>query len=60
MNQRSTKTNLVRVKLTLEQILLLLADANEEVPQGLPTNVRLTFDDTLELVWEDVPAPSPF
>ena len=61
MNQRSTKTNLVRVRITLDKLLMLLAEGGEQIPEGPPSRVRLTFDDTIVLeFWEDVPTPSPF
>ena len=54
------KTNKVEVKVTLDQLVRMLADADTDIPKGLPTFVRLSLSDVLELTWEVKTPPAPF
>ncbi len=60
MTYRYPKTNKTTIKITMEQLLLLLAESDPTVPKGLPSLARITLKDELELTWKDVEPPAPF
>jgi hypothetical protein len=60
MTHRYPKTNKTTIKITMEQLLRLLAESDPSIPKGLPSLVRVTLQDDLEITWKDVEPTSPF
>ncbi len=54
------KKNQVQIKINLEALLRIMAQADVDVPKGLPDKVYMSLDNVLELTWEQPEAPVPF
>ena len=61
MSDFYTKKNQVKVTISIEALLRILYEANQDIPKGLPAHAHLSaFDHSLELTWDSPEPPMPF